>query len=166
MAILRPDGFIGAMAEGIANVVSFPHPVAIVATPEAACAALAIPDTTLFAELEAARTSIEPSARIVSDLHRLLDDNSPELSLAAAAKLLGLSPRNLQRRLRDAGTTYQAERNVAQVRIAQRMIVETDHTLSQIALDVGCRSLQHFSTLFRRMTGETPSQWRMLHRPK
>src|SRR5258706_9918840 len=52
MAIIRPDGFIGAIAEGIANVVAFPHPVEIVATAEAALARLEIEDATLFEQLD------------------------------------------------------------------------------------------------------------------
>ena len=36
--------------------------------------------------------------------------------------------------------------------------------ISAIALEVGCASLQHFSTLFRKATGETPSQWRARRR--
>ena len=163
MVLVRPDGLIGAIAEGIANVVSFPHPIEVVATAEAALERLDA--SWLHAELVAARAS-HANARVVAELHALLADHPPDLALPAAAKLLGRSPRNLQRQLREAGTSYLAERNVAQVHRAQRLIVDTDATLSQIALDVGCRSLQHFSTLFRRVTGETPSQWRASHRPR
>lgn len=162
MALVRPDGFIGAIAEGIRNVVAFPHPVDVVPTTEAALERLAVTDTALVAELEAVRATIP--ARVVTELHALFAAQPPDLALPAAAKLLGTSPRNLQRKLGDAGTNYLAERNIAQVRLAERMMLETDATLSQIALDVGCGSLQHFSTLFRRITGQTPSRWRDEHR--
>jgi AraC-like DNA-binding protein len=164
MVIVRPDGLIGAIAEGIGNVVSFPHPVEVVATLDAACTRFRAPE--LRTELEALRTAREADARVVAELHALLSTQPPALALPEAAKRLGVSSRSLQRRLRDAGTTYLAERNIAQVHRAQQMMRETDATLSQIALDVGCRSLQHFSTLFRRVTGETPSQWRTIHRSR
>jgi AraC-like DNA-binding protein len=163
MAIVRPDGFIGAIAEGIANVVSFPHPVEVFATAEEALARLGVAPA-LLAELDAAGASVAPSTRVVAELHTVFDTQPPDVTLPAVAKLLGLSPRNLQRKLRDLGTTFLAERNLAQVRLAQRLIAQTDATLSQIALDVGCRSLQHFSTMFRRVTGQAPSQWRTAQR--
>jgi len=32
--------------------------------------------------------------------------------------------------------------------------------LSDVALDVGCATPSAFSDLYRRMTGESPSEWR------
>jgi AraC-like DNA-binding protein len=164
MVIVRPDGIVGAIAEGIQHLVSFPHPVEVVASAEEALRRLGVEDAGVLPVLEAARASLESSARVVADLHAVLDAHLPEFALPAVAKLLGMSPRSLQRKLRELGTSYQAERNLAQVRVAQRLMSQTDATLSQIALDVGCRSLQHFSTLFRRIAGETPSQWRVANR--
>lgn len=164
MVIVRPDGIVGAIAEGIQHLVAFPHPVEVVATAEDGLSRLGVDDARVLPVLEAARASLASSARVVADLHAVLDTHLPELALPAAAKQLGLSPRSLQRKLRELGTSFQAERNLAQVRIAQRLMAQTDATLSQIALDVGCRSLQHFSTLFRRIAGVPPSQWRVTNR--
>jgi AraC-like DNA-binding protein len=164
MVIVRPDGIVGAIAEGIQHLVAFPHPVEVVATAEDALLRLGVDDARVLPVLEAARASLASSARVVADLHAVLDTHLTELALPAVAKQLGLSPRSLQRKLRELGTSFQTERNLAQVRIAQRLMAQTDATLSQIALDVGCRSLQHFSTLFRRIAGETPSQWRVTNR--
>ncbi len=36
--------------------------------------------------------------------------------------------------------------------------------LTAVAVEVGCASLQHFSSLFRKLVGESPSTWRDLHR--
>jgi len=160
MVMVRPDGIAGAVVEGIRSVVSFPHPMSVVVSPHEALAQLGVVEAGFLAELEAARASLEPTSRVVAELQAVLDGESPDLSLPAAARVLGLSPRSLQRKLHNVGTSFQAERNFAQVRRAQRLIAETDATLSQIALDVGCGSLQHFSALFRRVTGQTPSQWR------
>jgi transcriptional regulator GlxA family with amidase domain len=50
------------------------------------------------------------------------------------------------------------------VRVAQQMLLETNYDLKRIAADVGCASLQHFSVLFRNLTGQAPSAWRTLRR--
>jgi AraC-like DNA-binding protein len=165
MVVVRPDGLVGAVLEGIQRLVSFPHPLSVVVRAEEALDHLGLDDA-LLAELEAMRASVEPAARVVADLQAVLDRELPDLALPDAAERLGLSPRSLQRKLRNVGTSFQAERNAAQVRRAQRLIAETDATLSQIALDVGCGSLQHFSALFRRVTGRTPSQWRAEERAR
>ncbi len=78
----------------------------------------------------------------------------------AAARALGQAPRSLQRHLRDAGTSFQRELDAARVRVAQRLLETSRASLTEIALDVGCASPQHFSALFRRVTGQTPSAWR------
>jgi AraC family transcriptional regulator len=43
---------------------------------------------------------------------------------------------------------------------AQRLMLSTDTSLSQIALDCGFADQAHFSRLFRRVAGDTPSAWR------
>ena len=53
-----------------------------------------------------------------------------------------------------------AEVNRARVRLAKRLLRESDAKLTQIAHDVGCASLASFSALFRRATGATPSEFR------
>jgi AraC-like DNA-binding protein len=40
------------------------------------------------------------------------------------------------------------------------LLADTDSALTEIAYDVGCASPQHFSTLFRRVSGVAPSTWR------
>lgn len=43
---------------------------------------------------------------------------------------------------------------------AQVLMLSTDQPLSEIALACGMADQPHFSNVFRRMTGETPSRWR------
>ena len=62
--------------------------------------------------------------------------------------------------VRDGGTSFQLELDAARVRLAKRLLVESDSSLTEIAYDVGCASPQHFSTLFRRVVGAPPSAWR------
>jgi transcriptional regulator GlxA family with amidase domain len=81
------------------------------------------------------------------------------------AKAFRLSPRNLQRRLSEAHTTFQQEQNAARLRLAKTLLLETNYEVKRIAIEVGCASLQNFSALFHKSTGESPSQWRSHQRP-
>nr|WP_063573889.1 AraC family transcriptional regulator [Luteibacter rhizovicinus] len=57
---------------------------------------------------------------------------------------------------------YLMRRRVA---YAMRLMLSTDQPLSEIALACGMADQPHFSNVFRRMTGETPSRWRVDNRP-
>lgn len=102
---------------------------------------------------------------LVATLRHAVAASPGRPTLARVARTLGLSARSLQRRLRALGTTFQAESGAARVREAQAMMLTSDASLTAIAFDVGCASTQHFSTLFRRVTGQSPSAWRARHRP-
>jgi AraC-like DNA-binding protein len=93
-------------------------------------------------------------------LREWLSANLAEPSVQAAARSLGLSPRSLQRHLQGAGTQFRAEIDRARVRAAEGLLLDGDDKLETIARLVGCASLSHFSALFRRTTGETPSDFR------
>lgn len=46
------------------------------------------------------------------------------------------------------------------MRHAQDLMLASDEPLSQIALACGMADQPHFSNVFRRLVGQTPSQWR------
>src|ERR1700685_1037021 len=46
---------------------------------------------------------------------------------------------------------------------AQRLLLESDDKLSEIATACGFRSQSHLSNLFRRMLGQSPGKWRRDH---
>lgn len=48
------------------------------------------------------------------------------------------------------------------IRLAQDKMLTTDHALSRIALECGLCDQAHFSRMFRRIVGLTPSVWRRL----
>ena len=54
--------------------------------------------------------------------------------------------------------------HAARIRAAQTLLADTERKITSIALKVGYATLQHFSTVFRRSTGETPSAWRARQR--
>jgi AraC-like DNA-binding protein len=160
LAIVRPAGVAGAVVAGFFAVQDPPYPVEVFADIDKATAWLGA-GTTLPAELDdaiAAATGVTP---LIGQLRawieaRLADD----AALQDAARSLSLSPRSLQRKLADAGTTFQGELDAARIRVAQRLLLAGDISLTEVAYDVGCASPQHFSALFRRVVGEPPSTWR------
>lgn len=109
-------------------------------------------------ELDAARIDVLARLREWLEAARL-----EEATIERAVGELGITSRTLQRRLLEAGTRFTAELARAQVSRAQRLMREPGKKLSEIAVEVGCASSSTFSDLFRRVTGETPSQWRKRH---
>ncbi len=80
--------------------------------------------------------------------------------LDEAAKLLGYSPRNLRRRLQEAGTTYQKVLDSIRQRMAEQLLQETDESVQNIAYELGFESPSHFGRAFKRWTGRAPSEAR------
>ena len=89
-----------------------------------------------------------------------LDRNLHAVSLDGVATTLGVSVRTLQRQLQAAGTSYDAEVQMARVRLAQRLLTARDAKLGAVALEAGFATQAHFNAVFRRLTGETPGAWR------
>ena len=170
LALVRPPGLGGAIVSGAYQVLPRPYPVAVFDEVEGALAWLEPsiagdpPAATLaegLSKLYAAAANTPPHLRA---LRVLLDARLAGVTLAEAAGALGMSDRTLQRKLGEAGTTFQDEVADARIRAAQRMLLDGDAPLTAIALDVGCASLQHFSALFRKRTGQSPSAWRRQRR--
>jgi AraC-like DNA-binding protein len=164
LAIIRPPGLTGATVAGFFQVARAPYPVEVMSDAEQA-AIWAGGDAALVAELDQAVAAASGVGSELAELRRWLEASLADADLASAARALGRSPRSLQRRLQDAGTTFQRELDGARVRVAQRRLEGSAASLTEIALDVGCSSPQHFSALFRRVTGEAPSAWRSRRRP-
>jgi AraC-like DNA-binding protein len=171
LALVRPSGMDGATVAGVFNIIHAPYPVEVFEDKAEALAWLddepcsGVPKPSSLAEkLEAIYGKASATPLVVSRLRSLLDNNLAGLSVRQAARALALSERTLQRRLSAAGTTFQDELGGVRLRAAQRLLLASDAPLTSIALDVGCASLQHFSQLFRRLTGESPSAWRERNR--
>jgi len=165
--IVRPTGLVGATIAGFYSVIEPPHPALVSSRLEDVFAWLGHEDVAGVCERHEAllrgAMGVEP---VLHGLRRVLVPPFTEATLAGAASALGVSERTLQRRLRDAGTTFQIELNAAQVNAAKQLLRDTDLKLAAIAIEVGCCSLQQFSGLFHRVTGESPSAWRERHRDR
>lgn len=158
LAVVRPEGLRGALVAGAFEVVRRPYPVSLF---DSLAAALG------WLDAAHAHPPVEQMTRealgtppVLSALREWLARNLDDASLARAARALRTSDRSLQRKLGDAGVTFQGEVADARVRAAQELLRDTEAQLTTVALEVGCASLQHFNALFRRRVGVSPSTWR------
>ncbi len=85
------------------------------------------------------------------------------VSQEGVADQLGISVRNLQRRLRALGTTYQNLLDEARQGLAMKLICEGDMPLYEVAYMVGYTEPSAFYKAFRRWTGSTPGEYRQTY---
>jgi AraC-like DNA-binding protein len=76
------------------------------------------------------------------------------------ARELGMSPRTLQRRLEEAGTSYQEILDEVRRQSARRLLAKTDLDAGEVAFLLGFEELNSFTRAFRAWEGKTPTQWR------
>lgn len=165
-ALLRPDGLVGAIISGFANVARLPYQERVFGDAAEALGWLEVDPregADLVAELDAIRSTASATDATVRRMRELLATTSCT-SLDELASRLSLSRRSCQRALRDAGTSFRTELATARLRRAMEYLSAGDRNLSWIAAELGYSSAQHFATAFRRATGETPSTWRERHR--
>ena len=103
-------------------------------------------------------TSTDPALlKVLTLLERHAGDAR---SAAALARHAGVSERTLMRRCqRDLGMTLAAWRQ--RLRVVQAMpLLAEGQTVERIALGLGYASASAFITMFRRLTGQTPDEYR------
>jgi AraC family transcriptional regulator len=96
--------------------------------------------------------------RVTEYIHENL---SADLRLADLAKTAGLSPYRFSHNFKQS-TGLAPHQFVTRERIeeSKRMLRETDLSITTIAFAVGSGSPSRFASLFRNMTGQTPSEYR------
>jgi AraC family transcriptional regulator len=83
------------------------------------------------------------------------------LSLADLAAVAGLSRMHFAAQFR-AATGYRPHDYLLHQRIesAKAILSNTGMPLAEVAVSLGFQAQAHFSTVFKRLTGETPARWR------
>jgi AraC-like DNA-binding protein len=76
------------------------------------------------------------------------------------AREIGMSPRTLQRRLEEAGTTYQELLDEVRRQSARRLLTHTDLDAGEVAFLLGFEELNSFTRAFQAWEGTTPTRWR------
>ncbi|SCB09575.1 transcriptional regulator, AraC family [Bradyrhizobium shewense] len=86
------------------------------------------------------------------------------ITLQELATVAGLSRMHFAAQFRAAVGVrpheYLLKRRIAR---AQELLAQADASLVDVALTVGFQTQAHFTTVFKRFTGDTPHQWRSAH---
>ena len=87
------------------------------------------------------------------------------ISLSDLANVAGLSRMHFAAQFR-AATGYRPREYLLHQRIehAKSLLSNTETPLAEVALAVGFCTQAHFSTVFKRITGDTPARWRCARR--
>jgi AraC-like DNA-binding protein len=87
----------------------------------------------------------------------LADGNT---ALAHVAAILAMSPRTLERRLKEDGVIYRDLVMDTRRRFALEYLRDPNRALSEVAFLLGYSEVSAFNRAFKRATGSTPSQYR------
>jgi AraC-like DNA-binding protein len=95
-------------------------------------------------------------------LHAWLTQAAPQgqATLEQAAADFGITPRTLQRRLRDQGIGFQSLLATVRMETAQRLLAESRLTVTQIAVQLGFSETSAFTRAFRSHTRLSPRAYR------
>lgn len=87
--------------------------------------------------------------------------NEGKLAISKAAKIIGMSVRTFQRRLDALGTNYTQVLEKVQLQEAKYYLQYSELTVTIIAVGLGYSDVAHFSRAFKRLSGQTPTQYRL-----
>jgi AraC-like DNA-binding protein len=113
----------------------------------------------LLAELRSGWTAGDAVIRAIS---RRLKGEPPKIH--EVAKGLAMSPRTLQRALREEGTTYQELLDQTRCGLAMRYLADPRAVIFEVAILLGFSEPSAFHRAFKRWTGYTPRQFQRLSR--
>jgi LacI family transcriptional regulator len=97
---------------------------------------------------------------------RLIRDHAHEaLNVSDVADALPVSRRVLERRFRQTlGRTIGQQIALTRIDRAKQLLIHTDSPTPTVAERAGFRYVQQFNALFKKHTGQTPTQFRRAHR--
>lgn len=85
-------------------------------------------------------------------------------SVSYFANCLNLSPKYFGDLIKkETGKTAQEHIHLKLIDVAKERVFDTDKSVSQIAFDLGFKYPQHFNRMFKKSTGFTPNEYRMLN---
>jgi AraC-like DNA-binding protein len=112
----------------------------------------------LESELNLHKESAHVSEQVKETLRRLLAGNRP--TLRDVAQELGMSPRTLQRRLTDAGITFQQLLEDTRRELARHYLTQSSVELNDAAFLLGFKDANSFFRAFHAWEGTSPGEWR------
>lgn len=93
--------------------------------------------------------------------HQVLEGlRRQDVNAARLARLLGMSPRTLHRRLQEHGTSYQTLLDAVRCDLAHSYLGERHLAIDEVAFLLGFAETSTFYRAFKRWTGVTPGEYR------
>ena len=117
--------------------------------------------TQLDSELAARNASMNAGEQVKSTLRRSLAGKRP--TLQDVAHELGLSTRTLQRRLTDAGISFQQLVEETRRELARHYLTQSAVELNETAFLLGFEDANSFFRAFQAWEGISPGDWRTQH---
>lgn len=101
--------------------------------------------------------------QILARAARFIECNllDPDLNVSSIAASLGITPRYLQKIFATQATTPTSYIQLQRLDMAKRLLARGDRSVTDVAYDVGFNDLSHFGRAFRRLTGVSPSKYRL-----
>jgi AraC family transcriptional regulator len=127
---------------------------------------LAVEATRLFLQEVPAPPSLPQHGAVWRARELLENQPSRRWTLARLAKAAGLSPAHLALRFRrEVGIPPRQFLLRVRMERAKRLLVESSQPVTEIALEVGFSSSQHFAAAFRKLAGMSASAYRQRFKP-
>jgi AraC-like DNA-binding protein len=100
--------------------------------------------------------------RLLGSVRRAIGESmrDGEPKLAPVARKIAMSPRSLQRRLKEDGMEFKTLVDDTRRRFAVHYLGDRRHTLTEVAYLVGYSEVSAFNRAFKRWTGSTPADYR------
>lgn len=113
-------------------------------------------------ELPRVRVNALPKWRLRRVEQYIADHFDRCISLSELANVAGLSRMHFAAQFR-AATGYRPREYLLTQRVehAKMLLATTERPLAEIALAVGFSTQAHFSTVFKRISGQSPARWRL-----
>jgi AraC-like DNA-binding protein len=105
---------------------------------------------------------VQPEAGIVAQVHAVIVRrlSHGQVRLASVAEELGLTTRTLQRKLSDAGASFQQVLDQSRFELARNYLRQPGLSLVDIAFLLGYQEQSAFNHAFREWSGMNPGAWR------
>lgn len=127
----------------------------------------ALSELLLFSQIKGAQSRAEEPHRdavrkTVSLAAAYINNNfSEDISLNSVAERFYISPCYLSRTFkRITGSSFTEYVNGVRIKEAQRLLLKTDMSVSDVAISVGFKSTTHFGRAFKALTGISPLSYR------
>ncbi|MFO0551083.1 MAG: AraC family transcriptional regulator [Polyangiaceae bacterium] len=160
LVLVPAPGLRGAVVAGFFGVLEAPYPVLVATDVESGLESLGEPRANALQITSIAESATGVGA-FVGRVRDYLVAHLADATIESLAVALAVSDRTLQRRLGEAGTSFRRELMLVRLGVAARRLHSTTEPLTNIALETGFSSLQHFSTKFHEVYGVSPTAYRV-----